>query len=152
MADDLSDQDWHIRFCIYRHFVDHGRPPTAAETARDLGLAHTTVRQAYHRLHRGHAIFLEPRTDEVRIADPLSAVPTRYQVRVNGRMLYANCAWDSLGIPAMLAADARIEAHIDDAAEPVRYSIEGGELRADERLVVHFSLPFRDWYDDMVHT
>ncbi|HVB65760.1 MAG TPA: organomercurial lyase [Nitrolancea sp.] len=86
------------------------------------------------------------------MANPLSAVPTPYMVRVNGRTLYANCAWDALGIPAMLAADALVEAQTDPRGEPVSYSIEGGELRADDRLIVHFPLPFRVWYDDLVHT
>jgi hypothetical protein len=152
MTDNLTDQDWHIRLSIYRQFVDRGRPPTAAEIASEFRLGHDMARQAYHRLHRGHAIFLEPGTDEVRMANPLSAVPTPYMVRVNGRTLYANCAWDALGIPAMLAADALVEAQTDPRGEPVSYSIEGGELRADDRLIVHFPLPFRVWYDDLVHT
>ncbi|HVB65759.1 MAG TPA: hypothetical protein VNE17_13565 [Nitrolancea sp.] len=46
MADDLSDQVWHIRLCIYRHLVDHGRPPTAAEIAGEFRLGHNTARQA----------------------------------------------------------------------------------------------------------
>jgi hypothetical protein len=85
------------------------------------------------------------------MANPLSAVPTPYRVRINDRSLFANCAWDSLGIPAMLAGDARIEATIDDR-EPLYYTIEGGELRADDRFVVHFPKPFRVWYDDLVQT
>jgi hypothetical protein len=152
VADPLKEDDWRIRLNIYQTFVDRGHPPSFGETAVALGFAPDNVRQAYHRLHRAHAIFLEPRTDNVRMANPLSAVPTPYQVRVNGKSLYANCAWDSLGIPAMLHADAQIEARVNDVSEPIRYAIEQGALQADDKLVIHFPLPFRDWYDNLVHT
>ena len=147
----LTDQDWHIRLALYRSFVQNERPPRAAELATALDLDPEMVRRAYHRLHEGHAIFLDTGTDDVRMANPLSAAPTPYRVQINERSLFANCAWDSLGIPAMLASDARIQAAIDEG-EPVRYAIEGGRLRADDRLVVHFPIPFRDWYNDLVHT
>jgi hypothetical protein len=151
MTSTLTDQDWQLRLSIYRFFVEHERPPSVAETADRLGFDPQTVRRAYHRLHRDHAILLDAGTDEVRMANPLSAVPTPYRVWINDRSLFANCAWDSLGIPAMLAVDARIDATIDDA-EPLYYTIEGGELRADDRFVVHFPKPFRVWYDDLVQT
>jgi hypothetical protein len=151
MATSPTEQDWQIRLAIYHFFVEHERPPSVEETAAALDLDAETVRRAYHRLHRGHAILLEAGTDAVRMANPLSAVPTPYRVRINGRNLFANCAWDSLGIPAMLAADATIEA-TTGAGEPLRYAIKGGQLQADERFVVHFPLPFRSWYDDLVHT
>lgn len=151
MAPSPTDQDWRIRLAIYRFFVEHERPPSVAETAAMLGLEPETVRRAYHRLHRGHAILLEAGTDGVRMANPLSAMPTPYRVQVNERSLFANCGWDSLGIPAMLASDAHIEATIDDG-DPVRYAIVNGQLQADDRLVVHFPVPFKVWYDNLVHT
>ena len=54
--------------------------------------------------------YLQPGGDAVLMAHPLSAVETDYRVIVDGVALYANCAWDSLGIPAMLGRDADIEA------------------------------------------
>ena len=85
------------------------------------------------------------------MAWPLSAIPTPYRVQILGRNLFANCAWDSLGIPAMLHADARIEATLPVSRERVTYAIENGELYADKAFV-HFALPFRRWYDDLVNT
>lgn len=152
MTHDLSAQDWDIRLFIYRFFVENGRPPTLRETASEWVQSVEEARRSYHRLHQRHAIFLEPGTDDVRIANPLSAVPTPYQVSTDGKMLYASCAWDSLGIPAMLHRDASIEAFIDGPDEPVRYAIEHGALVAGTGLVVHFALPFARWYDDLIHT
>ncbi len=147
----LSERDWQIRLHIYRHLVDHGRPPTFAETARSFAIPADDARQAYRRLHEGHALFLEPSTDAVRMANPLSAVPTPYRVYVDGRRLWVNCAWDSLGIPAMLHVDAQIEAVFTPSGDAATYAITAGHFEAASG-VVHFPLPFRQWYDNLIHT
>src|SRR5262245_52105677 len=147
----LSDQDWQIRLAVYRRFVDDGDPPTYAKIAQDFGIAAAEAQRSYRRLHEHHALFLEPGTDTIRMANPLSAVPTPYRVTVNGRRLWANCAWDSLGIPAMLHTDARIEAVFAHTSETTGYAIESGKLKAAS-VLVHFALPFRRWYDDLIHT
>src|SRR5438309_560921 len=104
----LNDQDWRIRLYIYQYFVEYEHPPTHIEVARKFGVSDEEARQAYHRLHDHHTLLLDPGTDNVRMAWPLSAASTDYLVWISGRRLWANCAWDSLGIPAMLHADATI--------------------------------------------
>ncbi len=145
-----TEQDWAVRLAIYRSMAKSGSAPEAAEIADQLGLETEEVGAAYHRLHDAHAVFLEPGTSSIRMANPLSAIPTAYRVTVQGRQLYANCAWDSLGIPAMLHRDADIEAGIPGAPEPVRYAVRNESLIAPEALVVRFPLPFRRWYDDLI--
>jgi hypothetical protein len=147
----LSDRDWEIRLAVYLHIVAHGQPPTYAEVALDLNLPAEEVRHAFRRLHEQHALFLAPGTDAVLMANPFSAIPTAFRVEARGRRYWANCAWDSLGIPAALHADGWIEAMSAYSGQPMRYAIVGGALRAGEG-VVHFSLPFRHWYDDLIHT
>lgn len=154
MVVSLSERDWQIRLHIYQFIVEHARPPMAGETADHFGMVEADVREAYQRLHDGHALFLEPGTADIRMANPLSGVETPYRVTIDGRTLFANCAWDSLGIPVMLGADATIESiytGADGADTPARNAIVDGELRGDEGLV-HFPLPFRRWYDDLIHT
>ena len=154
MAASLSERDWQLRLYIYQTFVERTRPPTASEAALQFGMTDDDARAAYQRLHDAHTLFLEPGTTDVRMANPLSAVETPYRVRVNGRTLFANCAWDSLGIPAMLGADASIESvytGADGTDTPARYAIVNGELSGDDGIV-HFPLPFRRWYDDLIHT
>jgi hypothetical protein len=148
---DVTDRDWQIRLVVYQFFIDNERPPTADETAERCGISPDEAEASYRRLHDAHALLLDRATGAIRIANPLSAIPTDYRVRANGHEYFANCAWDSLGVPAMLHTDALIEATIADDPEPMRYAIENGELRAEEGIV-HFPLPFRHWYDDLVHT
>ena len=140
-----------IRAQVYAFFIEQARPPAASELANRLGLPQDAVLQAYHRLSDAHAIFLEPGSDHIRMANPLSAVPTGFSVHSGGQTYWANCAWDSLGIPAMLHADADIEARIPGQAGTVRYAVRDGQLDAPP-AVVHFPLPVRQWYDDLIHT
>jgi len=51
----------------------------------------------------------------------------------------------------MLYTDATIDAVYAGINEPARYAIVRGELEGDSG-VVHFPLPFRQWYDDLIHT
>lgn len=150
-ASQLSDQDWRMRLFIYQYFVAHERPPTPDETAQHFGMAAADARRVFRRLHDHHALFLAPGTDRILMANPLSAVPTSFHVHTDGHRLWANCAWDSLGIPAMLHTDARIEATYAQVGENASYAITAGRLRGDGG-VVHFPLPFRRWYDDLAHT
>jgi hypothetical protein len=84
------------------------------------------------------------------MANPFSAVPTAFRVQANGRAYWANCAWDALGIPAALDADARIEARCP-AGEPIGIAVTDGQVRG-EGAVAHFAVPFRQWYDDLIAT
>ena len=151
MSAPLSGPDRLLRSRIYAFFVAQAHPPSVSDMADSLGWSVDDVRQTFHRLHEGHAIFLEPGSDHIRMANPLSAVPTRFAVESGGHMYWANCAWDSLGIPAMLHQDADITAHIPGEAAPVRYSVRDGELDAPAWFV-YFPLPVRQWYDDLIHT
>ena len=147
----LSDLDWEIRSFVYRFFIEHGYPPAFSEAAEHFSLDQNAAQEAYLRLHRHHQLFLRPGTRQILMANPLSAVATNYRVITSGRELWANCAWDSLGIPAMCHSDAQIEARDVLAGEPIQYQIQGGRLVCPS-YVVHFSLPVREWYDDLIHT
>jgi hypothetical protein len=148
----LTEQDWAIRHFIYSFFVAYAHPPTVAETAAKFSLTEVEAIAAFDRLNAGHAIFLEPGTQTLRMANPLSAVPTPYRVRANDQHYWANCAWDSLGIPAMLHADAEIEAHDVLSDRVIRYAIKDGVLIGETTGIVHFLKPFAHWYDDLIDT
>jgi len=149
-----SDSDWRIRQDIFETLAASGRAPDASEIARRFAISRQGARRALRRLHYAHALVLQPGGEAVLMAHPLSAVATDYRVLVDGVALYANCAWDSLGIPAMLARDAAIQARHPLTGDNLRYAIEGGRLRNESGcdLYVHFAHPFRHWYEDIVET
>jgi len=139
-----------VRNAVYATILDRTVPPTADEIAATLGVCSDDVRSVYERLNGRHALFLTPGSHDVRMAHPFSGVPTAFRAEVGDHTYWANCGWDVLGIPAALHADARIEAPIGDG-ESIRFAIEAGRLKDWDGLV-HFPLPFRRWYDDLIET
>lgn len=140
-----------VRLHVYRYFVETGRPPTIAETAVALSAPSPDVEAAYRRLAEGRALVLTPGTLEIRMANPLSAVPTAFRVEVGGRSWWGNCVWDALGIPAMLGADGRIVTACGDCGEPMTLTVERGALRPAAGLI-HFAIPAARWWDDIIFT
>ena len=147
-----TERDWDIRLGIYESFVSRGKAPGALDIAQRHGLGVDQAIASLRRLHDAHAIVLKPGSDEILMAHPLSAVQTDYQVMIGGRELYANCAWDSLGIPAMLSQDARIKARHPLDGEIMPYAVADGKLIGGGGELVHFAKPFRQWYDDVIDT
>lgn len=109
------------------------------------------VLAAWRRLHDAHALVLSAATDELRMANPFSAVPTKYRVQAGGRWWYANCGWDAFGICAALHVDGRIETSCPDCGEPIAVEVRD-ERPDDESLVFHCLVPARDWWADIVYT
>lgn len=150
-APDPDHLDWSVRSFVFAFVVDRARSPTIAETAAGLGIAEDRARAAYRALDRRHALFLEPGGEAIRMAHPFSGVPTPFRVHADGRAYWANCAWDALGIPAALHADATIDAPAAEDGAPIRLTVEGDRVHARGE-VVHFPRPFRTWYDDLIET
>ena len=142
---------WQIRHFVYQHFADTTHPPSVDITAAHFDISTKEAGEYYKELHNRHAIFLEPETLNVRMANPFSGVPTDFKVHANGKTYYANCAWDMLGISAALHADAVIEAVCTESNEKVQLEIKNGQVTNSD-LLVHFPLPFSRWYDDLVFT
>lgn len=146
-----EDLIWELRAFIYQHVAKKTRPPTVQETASYLGLNTKEAASAYEELHQRHALFLKPGTHDILMANPFSGVNTSFRVHANNKTYFANCAWDSLGIPAALHADAEIEAACSQSGEPVHITVRGQQVQGSEALV-HFLVPFRDWYNDLPFT
>ena len=153
---------WQIRHFVYNHFADTTLPPSVEEAAAHFNISTEEAGEYYKELHNHHAFFIETETLTVRMANPFSGIPTDFKVHANGKTYYANCAWDMLGIPALLKSDAVIETRFTESNESVRLEIKngkialaavpGGEDAASSTLLVHFPLPFSRWYDDLVFT
>lgn len=142
---------WDIRAFVYRHFADTTRAPSLDEIAGRFALTHEEAATAYEALHAHHALFLTPGTHDILMANPFSNVETPFRVHANGKTYFANCAWDSLGIPAALHSDADVEAVCAQSGERIMLQVCSGKVSKSDALV-HFLMPFKRWYDDLVHT
>jgi hypothetical protein len=144
--------DVRVKTAIYRWIADTTRAPSADDIARQLGEAPAEVRAAFARLFRKRVLFLEPDGETIRMAPPFSAVPTQHSVRVGNRTYFANCSWDSLGIPAALHAEAEVFSRCEQTLEPIHLRV-GKEGPVDpEPVVAHFTVPAAKWWADLVYT
>ena len=142
---------WQIRTFIYEHFAATTQPPTVDVTAAHFQLSSEQAAVYYKELDQRHALFLEPHTLNIRIANPFSAVPTTFRVKAQGKTYWANCAWDALGIPAALGCDATVETTYAEDGLPLVVEVSQGQV-VSPGTIVHFLVPFHQWYEDMVNT
>jgi hypothetical protein len=147
----MDERDRAVRNLTYRLFVHLGRAPTAKEVAVASSSAPEETLEAWRRLHAEHALVLSSAGNELRMANPFSAVPTAYRVRASERWWYANCAWDAFGILAALHVDGRIETSCADCGEPIALQVRNESLD-EESLLFHCLVPARRWWDDIVFT
>jgi hypothetical protein len=155
--DTATDRDSAVRLCILTSFLD-GTTPNVASVARDLRADTAGVAESFDRLAAGRAIVLRQGSHDIRMAAPFSGVPTDFVVRIGERSYFANCIWDALGIPAMLAAagratDAEVDTRCADCGELLRLQLVDRDVRAHPRgAVAHFAVPAAKWWADIVFT
>lgn len=143
--------DRAVRLHIYYHFAAMGRPPTTGETASALGKALAEVEESYRRLAAGRVMVLEPGVLDIRMANPLSAVPTPFRVEAIGRSWYGNCVWDALGVIAMFGGSGKVLTTCGDCGEPMHFLVKDGSLIEGEG-VIHIAIPAAHWWDDIIYT
>lgn len=142
--------DDEVRRVVYETAMRSGRIPLAAEIAGELSVDRGEVVEAFGRLSDAHILLLQRNRDEILMAMPFSAVPTPFVVESGRMRAYANCMWDALGIPAMLHADATITTSCHDCGTAATLTV------ADEQVndggFVHFALPVKQWWNNVVFT
>jgi hypothetical protein len=143
--------DARVRHHIYATVVDRGLPPTIDELAASTNTASDVIRASLQRLAAARVVVTQPESGEILMAPPFSAVPTPFQVHTARHASYANCAWDALGVPVMLREGARIVSACGCCGEAL--SLDASLDRPPAaRAVIHFAVPARRWWDDIVFT
>jgi len=143
--------DNEVRLQVYRHFVDHGEPPTAPQVGQALGIGVEEAGAAFRRLEEDHVLVLSPGTLDIWMANPLCAVPTGFWVTTARGSWWGTCIWDALGIPAMLGVHGTVETACPDCSEPIELVVEDGALRPVEG-VAHFAVRAARWWDNIGFT
>jgi hypothetical protein len=135
--------DEETRFLIYDITMREGMPPANARLGADAVAS-------MKRLAASRMLVLGPDTDEILMAGPFSAVPTPFRVTVDAFSCYGNCIWDALGIAATLQKDAQIDTSCADCGAAAHISVQNGQVIGDGFM--HFALPPRVWWQDIVFT
>jgi hypothetical protein len=147
-ADEL---DLEVRLSVYRHLVHTGRAPSLAETSGDVGVDPVAISASLERLDARHCLVLHPTTRQLWMAMPFSAIPTGFRVTSRERAWWANCAWDALGISAMLQIPVEITTSCTDCGDPLTVRTTGRAV-SDCTGVVHFAVAAAAWWDDIGFT
>jgi len=150
MSDPAPAPEPDVRAFVYDSCRTRGLPPSAEETASALDRRVAEIRAAFARLAEAHVLVLQP-DGEILMAPPYSAVPTPFPVRGAGPSAYGNCIWDALGIPARGRGDATILGSCACCGERLDVEVAGGSVRA-RGGIIHFALPARKWWDNIVFT
>lgn len=147
----MMDFDTRVKLSIYQHFAGTGHRPTPAEVAERINSDVKAVLESYQRLHSQRMLVLDADESSIRMASPFSGVPTQHIVASDGIPYFANCAWDSLGIPAALHKPATVHSHCAQSGEPfeLKVGVDGPE---PSDWLFHCLVPAAKWWDDIVFT
>jgi hypothetical protein len=143
--------DAAVRRCVYDVALSCGRPPLIADLAAATNAEPASVRASLARLAESRILVLQREGGEILMAPPFSAVPTPFLVRTSRHTCWANCAWDALGVPAMMRESAEIVSACGCCGEALTLPARHAHPPAGDGLV-HFAVPARRWWDDIVFT
>ena len=147
----FSSRESEVRLFVYQHFVDTAEAPPVTAITNELTITKAEVEASLKALESQHALVLKPGSFDIWMAHPFSAVPTSYPVKTDRLTYYANCAWDALGIPAMLGIDSETETTCPDCEVPLIFGVQDGRLTSSEGGI-HFAVSPRKFWDDVGFT
>lgn len=146
-----EDLDQRVRQQVYAEALESGGVPASAALAATLASEIPAVQAALARLADAHVLVLQP-DGEILMAPPFSAVPTPFLVTAGDTwQTYGNCIWDALGVLAMKEADGRIRTACGCCGQAMEIDVRDGAPRPAEG-VLHFAVPARRWWEDIVYT
>ena len=141
-----------VRLQVLEIAKKSGHVPDATQVAKALARSAADVIDAFRQLGESHVYVVEPGDpSRLRMANPFTAVSTRFKVEVGNRTYFGNCVWDGLGIVSLLGGDGRVVTHCPDCREGLVLEVKDCRL-VGSAGVVHFSVPARHWWDDIIHT
>lgn len=148
VADDFA---WSLRAEIFRHIGETTETPSVNQLADWSGRDAAAVMTALEALEAVHQIALLPDRTGVWMANPFSSTPTAYPVQTPRGRFWANCAWDALGVPAILGIDGWTDTLCAGSGEPLSFGVRGGKRVGDD-AIIHLVVPPRNAWDDIGFT
>jgi hypothetical protein len=139
-----------LHYAIIEHFLDRRHAPSIDELARQFRQSRDAMIAALHALQEYHGVVLHPVSSEIWAMHPFSCAPTNFWVHSARGSWWANCAWCSAGVAA-LVGDVTITTTLGAETQQATVRIQDGKL-LDEGLLVHFPVPMRNVWDNVIYT
>ncbi len=142
-----------LHYLILSHLMEKGYAPNLAAIATYFGETNLNkAKSALIELEEQHGVVLHPDKENVWIMHPLSTAPTNFCVKAKGMTHWANCAWCSLGVAALLQPnDVTILTTAGAEGESVELTIVRGRVEKTDYLI-HFPVPMTKAWDNVVYT
>ena len=145
-----------VRRYLESTFIEHGRAPTLAAVASELGLSRAATRQALSLLERGVQVMFVPGTENIVKVPPFSTLATRHAVEVDGSGgWFAGCAAEACAIDALFPGrEVAIRSACPDCWQPIEIVMSDRRVRSlrPETAVVHWGLHPRHFSRDWLAT
>ncbi|MGH8680280.1 MAG: alkylmercury lyase MerB [Burkholderiales bacterium] len=137
----LDADDQRLSLALYRRLAE-GSPVALSALAVELAMAGEEVER---RLAAWPEVYYD---GERRVIGywGLTIRPMTHRLRVDGRELFAWCAWDTLFLPALLGRTAEVSSVCRGSGDPVRLSVSPREVESaePEGIAVSFLVPDAD--------
>ena len=137
----LDADDQRLSLALYRRLAE-GAPVALPPLAAELAMPREEVER---RLAAWPGVYYD---DERQVIGywGLTIRPMTHRLRVDGRELFAWCAWDTLFLPALLGRTAEVSSVCRASGRPVRLSVSprGVESAEPKGLAVSFLVPDAD--------
>ena len=140
-----------LRRFIYDHILDHGLPPSLERIGSRFGWPTDRAREEVASMKIGKTVLPHPETGEIWMAGPFASSRTAFEIRDEHTTWYANCAWDMLGVAALVDRPVTMTAKCADCGEVLEAKADGARVEPSE-FVTHFYLPASEWYHDIGFT
>jgi len=135
---------------VYDSLIERAAIPPLEQIAAAFQTERVAMARFIREAKLGKTVLLDG-NDEIWMAGPFSAVATPYRIRHGDKSWFANCAWDALGVAALVNAPVDVSATCADCGERLDFRV-GPEDADVPDWTVHFLVPARRWYDDIGFT
>ncbi|MCI0635970.1 MAG: alkylmercury lyase [Actinobacteria bacterium] len=151
VANAVPDFDERIALETYRRLAE-GTPAQASDIAKRAGAPTGRVEEL---LSSWPGVYLDEAKDVVGFWGlAITELSPTHRLEVNGRDLFAWCAWDTLFLPGILDATARVESTCPTTGETISLVVSprGVVETSHSDAVVSFLMPDRDFDADVIQS
>jgi alkylmercury lyase len=150
-APDLDEEQQRIALAVYLRLAE-GSPAPATEVAERVGL---TAERVEELLAAWPGVFRDEGGSVIGFWGlAISRLSPMHRLQVDGRELFAWCAWDTLFLPGILAATAHVESACPTTGETISLVVSPESVveASHPGAVVSFLLPERDFDADVIQS
>lgn len=150
-APDFDEEQQRVALEVYRRLAE-GSPAPAGDVAERAGTSPDHVEDL---LRSWPGVFLDGEGSVVGFWGlTITRLSPTHRLEVDGRELFAWCAWDTLFLPGILGASARVESRCPTTGQTISLVVSPSEVveTSHPAAVVSFLLPDRDFDADVIQS